>query len=189
MTSDLQNLIKELNDGVANTTKELAEKSLDFMRKEYMDPKNNMSRHTKNLSVQSYDYRYKHGFVLSAGDDIVAAFNEFGTGIVGEGTGALADMFGYRYNLNSLKKGVVPEGAIRSYVKTHKVSYAKAQAALQKVTTPNTWWYWKNGTWRHTEGMRGKNMFADLVYELQDLAPQQYSVAIEQLLGKYRRRK
>lgn len=187
LTNDLQSLIEDINNGVAVTTKELAEASLDYMRKEYME--NNMSRHTKNLSVTSYKSRYKNGFLISSGDDLVATFNELGTGIVGEGTGVLADTFNYQYNLPSLKKGVVPDGAIAQYAKRYKVSKAKARTALQKVTTPSTWWYFKKGTWRHTEGMRGKNMFASLFYELQQSAAKQYSYGITNFLTKYRRRK
>lgn len=176
MSNNLQNLIEEINSGVENTTKELGKESLRYMKKQYIE--NNMSRHTGNLTLHAYNGRYKNGFVISPGDDIVAIFNEFGTGIIGEGSGDLADIYGYKYNLASRKKGVIPRGAKKMW----------GEEYCESVTTPDTWWYFKNGKWWWTRGMYGKNMFASLADELNELAPPQYNALISGLTSKYGRK-
>lgn len=176
LSEELQGLIDKLNEGLEQTTKELGRKSLDYMKREYME--NNMGSHTSNLNLHAYKRRYKNGFIISSGDDIVAVFNEFGTGIVGEGTGILADTTGYQYNVSSPYKGVIPEGAIAELGREY----------CESVNTPNTWWYWQPRAkqhWKHTEGMKGKNMFYGLVDELQELAPREFKIKVGQIIGNY----
>lgn len=176
-------MVKALDSSTNQSTKELGEKSLDYMRKQYME--NNMSSHTSNINLKPYNHRYKKGFIISSGDDEVAIYNEFGTGIVGEGTNPLADSAGYEYNVNSVYKGMVPKGAISQYAKSNKMSNKDAREELITITTENTWWYYKNGSWRHTEGMSGKNMYSSLVEELKENAIKDIGVSVSQTIGSY----
>ena len=176
ITNNLQNLINEINNGVEETTKELGKESLRYMKKQYIE--NGLSKHTGNLTLHAYNTRYKKGFVISPGDDIVAIFNEFGTGIRGENSGDLADIYGYKYNVSSRKKGTIPKGAKKMW----------GEEYCESVTTPDTWWYFKNGKWWWSRGAEGKNMFAELAYELNDLAPRKYSALISGLTAKYGRK-
>ena len=187
MRKNLKDLASALDKSVDKTTKELGQKSLEYMQKQYTE--NNLSGHIRNIKLRSIRHRYKHGFTVSAGDDYVAIFNEFGTGIVGDGTSVLADSFHYKYNVPSPVKGKVPKGAIVWYAKTHGITQKEARAELKKITTSNTWWYWKNAKngypagWRHTEGMPAKNMYASLLAELLDNAKDTYSAGIGEALG------
>lgn len=173
LEKDLQSLAEALNKSTEETTKELGEKSLEFMTKQYS--KNKMGGHIGNLNLKAYKRRYKNGFIISSGDDEVAVYNEFGTGIVGENSNPLADEVGYEYNVPSVHKGVIPEGAIAEY----------GAEEAEKVTTPDTWWYYKNNKWWYTKGMKGKNMFSSLVDELRDSAIKEYKVGISKVIGKY----
>ena len=173
LEKDLTNLAEALNKSIDKTTKELGQKSLEYMQKQYAN--NNMGGHTGNINLKAYKKRYKNGFVISSGNDEVAVYNEFGTGVVGEGTNPLANEAGYEYNLNSPHKGTIPDGAIQQYGR----EYCEAN------TTGNTWWYWKNGTWRHTEGMKGKNMYSSLVDELRDNAINDFKASVSQTIGSY----
>ncbi len=175
LKQDLQDLIDNLNTGVEQTTKELGEKSLEYMQKQYSE--NNLEGHIGNINLHAYNKRYQNGFKISSGDDIVAVFNEFGTGLRGAYTKTdLAAATGYEYNVPSPSKGKIPEGAIAQWGKDF----------CEVVTTPYTWWYWKNGTWRWTDGMGGKNMYGSLVEELRELAPRQYNTKVSQVIGNYR---
>jgi hypothetical protein len=167
-------LVTSLNKGIETSTKELGKKSLDYMKKQYME--NNLSSHTGNITLTPYKNRYKNGFIISSGDDEVAVYNEFGTGIVGSGnSNPLATDTGYEYNVNSPHKGVIPEGAYYQY----PIQY------LEAVNTPDTWWYFKNGKWWHTEGMKGKNMYYGLVEEIRDVYVNDLKVAVSQTIGNY----
>ena len=110
-------------------------------------------------------------------------FNEFGTGVVGQGTSPLADIYGYKYNVGPMI-GKVPDNAVYDYAKKMGVDEEEARETLEAQTTPNTWWYWKNGSWHKTEGMRAKNMFADLQYELLRSPRQDYVMAINNKLKR-----
>ena len=66
------------------------------------------------------------------------------------------------------------------------------KAELEAETTPNSWWYFKNGTWRHLnskkepfEGMKGKFMYSSLVDILKEVAPDKYKTTISQTIGNY----
>lgn len=166
---------------VRESALKLANRSLEFLYQEFDE--NNMSNHKKNLSKQAAGQNYKAGFIISANNDDVIMFNEFGTGIVGEGTGVLADLYGYEYNVG-LKRGIVPEGAVTSYAKTYGVSEEEAREILELETTPNTWWYFKNKKWHRTEGMRGKNMFANLQMYLLEDAKKTYILDINDKLRR-----
>ena len=189
LEKELENLIKNINNGIDKTTKELGEKSLTYMKKQYME--NNMSGHIGYLKVSPYNNRYKNGFILSSGDDKVAIYNEFGTGIVGaENSNPLAGDLGYEYNIESPHKGRVPEAAIKWEAKRRHKPFDVVKAELEAETTPNSWWYFKNGTWRHLnkakkpfEGMKAKNMYSSLVDILNEIAVEKYSVSISQSLG------
>lgn len=146
---------------------------------------NKLGEHIANLNLKPYKNSYEKGFILSSGNDETVVYNEFGTGIVGKGTSRLADDAGYKYNVASIYKGKVPDGAVLDYMKKHQVSKRKAKAILQEITTENTWWYWKKGKWHHTEGMSGKNMYADLVDELRENAKAYYQTTINQTIGNY----
>lgn len=147
---------------------------MDYMRKQYME--NNMSSHTDNIKLKAYKHKYKKGFIISSGNDEVAVYNEFGTGIVGsESPNPLAGESGYKYNVPSPKKGVIPDGAKYSYT----------QQYLDAVNTPDTWWYYKNGKWWHTEGMKGKQMYSSLVDELRENASKNFKTNISQAIGNY----
>lgn len=193
LEKELKNLAKTLDKGVETSTKELGKKSLEYMKKQYYEKlesdkenyENNLSTHIANLNLKSYKNRYKKGFVLSSGNDETIIYNEFGTGIVGKGTSRLADDAKYQYNVPSIYKGFVPEGAILDYMEKHQVSKRKAKEKLQEVTTENTWWYWKKGEWHHTKGMSGKNMYADLVDELRKNAKAHYKTSIKQAIKDY----
>ncbi len=97
----------------------------------------------------------------------------------------LSNDAGYEYNVSSIYKGKVPDGAIAEYMDKYQVSKSKARTVLEKVTTENTWWYWQKGKWHHTEGMSGKNMYADLVDELRENAKAYYQTTINQTIGNY----
>lgn len=168
-------MVTSLNKGIETSTKELGKKSLDYMKKQYME--NNLSSHTGNITLTPYKNRYKNGFIISSGDDEVAVYNEFGTGIVGVGTNPLATDTGYEYNVTSPYKGYIPEGAIAQY----------GLENCKKWTTPNTWWYLKNGKWHHTEGMKdgGKKMYYGLVEEIKDVYVNDLKVAVSKTIGNY----
>lgn len=168
-------MVTSLNKGIETSTKELGKKSLDYMKKQYME--NNLSSHTGNITLTAYKKRYKNGFIISSGDDEIAVYNEFGTGIAGVGTNPLATDTGYEYNVASPYKGYIPEGAIAQY----------GLANCEKWTTPNTWWYLKDGKWHHTEGMKdgGKKMYYGLVEEIRDVYVNDLKVAVSQTIGNY----
>ena len=140
------------------------------MQKQYSE--NNLSGHISNIELRPYD----NGFVISSGNDEIAIYNEFGTGIVGMAqSNPLASDAKYEYNVNSPHKGVIPEAAYYTYTREY----------LEAVNTPDTWWYFKNGKWWHTEGMKAKNMYSSLVEELRDNAKEQYRTKIKQKIGDY----
>lgn len=146
------------------------------MREQYSS--NNLGGHISNINLKPLNDDYKKGFIISSGSDFVAVYNEFGTGIVGaENPNPLATEKGsaYEYNVPSPHKGEIPEGAKYSYT----------QEYLEAVNTPNTWWYFKNGKWWHTEGMKGKNMYYSLVEELRKNATKEIKVSVSQTLAKY----
>ena len=173
LEKELKDLAEALNKNIEVSTKELGKKSLEYMQKQYSE--NNLNDHIGNINLKPYKKKYEKGFVISSGNDEVAVYNEFGTGIVGDGTNPLADNAGYEYNLNSPHKGVIPEMAYYQY----PIQY------LEAVNTPNTWWYFKNGKWWHTEGMKGKNMYSSLVDELNKNAVRDLKAAISQTIGNY----
>ena len=166
-------MVEALNKGINKTTKELGQKSLEYMQKQYAN--NKMGGHTGNINLKAYNKRYKNGFIISSGNDEVAVYNEFGTGIVGAGTNPLADEAGYEYNVPSVHKGVIPVAAMLMYGEDY----------CESVNTPNTWWYFKNGKWWYTEGMKGKNMYASLVDELRDNAIKDFKASVSQTIGSY----
>ena len=169
---ELENLAKELDNSVDISTKDLGKKSLKYMKQQYNDK--NMKSHKGNINLHAYNKRYKKGFVISSGDDIVAVFNEFGTGIT-KTTNSLAKEAGYQYNMSSPKKGVIPDGAIQMYGREY----------CERVNTPNTWWYFKNGKWWWSIGAKAKNMYSSLVEELRANAGNHYRTSISQTIGKY----
>ena len=176
LKKELDNLVKEIDNGVEKSTKELGKKSLEYMRKQYS--KNNLSSHIGNITLTPYKKDFKKGFILSSGDDEIAVYNEFGTGIVGaENPNPLASEAKkpYKYNAPSLYKGKIPDMAYYQYTKQY----------LEAVNTPNTWWYFKNGKWWHTEGMKGKQMYSSLVDELRKNAPKEFKTSIGQVIGNY----
>ena len=166
-------MVETLNKGIDKTTKELGQKSLEYMQKQYAN--NKMGGHTGNINLKAYNKRYKNGFIISSGNDEVAVYNEFGTGIVGAGTNPLADEAGYEYNVSSPHKGEIPAGAIAEY----------GREFAESVTTPDTWWYYKNGKWWYTKGMKGKNMYSSLVDELRDNAVKDFKASVSQTIGSY----
>ena len=178
LTDNLQSLIEEINNGVEHTTKELGEESLRFMKKQYATY--NLRRHTGNLTLHAYNTRYKKGFVISPGNDMIAVFNEFGIGIRGAGTGDLADIYGYEYNVPSPDKGTIPDGAINMW----------GEEYCQSVTDDDTWWYFDRDSkkWIWSRGYEGKNLFSSLADELNDLAPLEYKTLIDGLVADYGRK-
>ena len=76
LEKELHNLVKEIDNGVEKSTKELGKKSLEYMRKQYSDK--NMSSHSGNINLKAYEKDYKKGFIISSGNDEVAVYNEFG---------------------------------------------------------------------------------------------------------------
>lgn len=174
---ELRFLVVRLNKELDKSTKDLGKKSLDYMRKQYMEDKNNMSSHVGNITLKPYNKRFKNGFIISSGNDEIAIYNEFGTGIVGEGTNPLASSAkpAYKYNVESPYKGKVPDAAHAQYTNEY----------LETVNTPNTWWYFKNGRWWHTEGMKGKNMYSSLVDILKDVGVRDLKAKISQTIGDY----
>lgn len=196
LEKELKNLAKTLDKSVETSTKELGKKSLEYMKKQYYEKlesnrdeyENRLGEHIANLNLKPYKNKFKKGFILSSGNDETVVYNEFGTGIVGEGTSRLADDAGYEYNVSSIYKGFVPNGAVLDYMEEHQIPKKyeyKARAALEEITTENTWWYWKKGKWHHTEGMSGKNMYADLVDELRKSAKKHYDTSIKQAIKDY----
>lgn len=168
-------MAETLDKKVFTSTRELGEKSLEYMQKQYS--KNNMSSHIGNIKLKSYKKGYKYGFIVSSGDDEVAVYNEFGTGVVGKNSNPLAKSAGYQYNIG-IYKGIPPEGAKKEY----------GEKYCDEVTTPDTWWYHKNGKWWYTRGMVGKNMYSSLVEELRDSAKQYYKTSISQTIGNYNKK-
>lgn len=167
-------MVEVLNNSVNKTTKELGQRSLDYMKKQY--DSNKMQGHIANINLKAYKKRYKNGFVISSGNDEVAVYNEFGTGLIGAAnSNPLADEAGYDYDIDSPHKGKIPKGAIKEYGREY----------CERVTTEHTWWYHKNGKWWHTEGMKGKNMYASLVDELRENAIKDYKTSISQTIGNY----
>lgn len=173
---ELVSLVKSLSEDAEKTTKELGKKSLKYMQKLYGQEKNNLSSHISNIKLRPYNDTYKDGFVISSGNDDVAVFNEFGTGIVGEEKpNPLAADARYKYNMNSPHKGVIPEGAIKEY----------GLAYCEKNTDQDTWWYHKNGKWWHTKGMKPKNMYASLVDKLKETGAKDFKVAVNKTIENY----
>lgn len=188
LSDNLQNLIEEINNGVEHTTKELGQESLRYMKKQFAE--NELGSHTGILQLHADNGRYKNGFVISLADGnqientkinekTLVVYNEFGIGMVGEGSGELADLYNYQYNISSRKKGYIPPAAKRSY----------GEDFCEAVTDDDTWWYFKDGRWWWSRGYEGKNMFASLADELNNLAPQQYKGLIDGLVAKYGRKK
>lgn len=134
-----------------------------------------MENHISNINLKAYKNRYKNGFIISSGNDEVAVYNEYGTGVVGEGTNELASESGYEYNVQSPHKGIVPKDAIKQYGKEY----------CERVTDQNTWWYFKNGKWWHTKGMKGKNMYSGLVDNLRKNAVKGFKTSISETIGSY----
>lgn len=143
---------------------------------------NNMSSHTGYIKLQAYKHRYKNGFIISSGNDETAIYKEFGTGVVGKDTNPLADSAGYDYNVPSIYKGYYTDEMVNQYLATHK---DKTREQVISEQTPNTWWYWKNGCWRYTEGMHGENMYSSLVEQLKENAAKDIRVSISQTIGSY----
>ena len=168
----LTNLAEALNKTTDTYTKELGQQSLEYMTKQYS--LNNMSGHIGNINLKAYKKRYSNGFVISSGNDEVAIYNEFGTGIVGIGTNPLAGKAGYQYNIG-ITRGTIPEGAIKEYGKEF----------CESVTTPDTWWYHKNNKWWYTKGMEGKNMYSSLADKLRESAGKKFRVAISETISNY----
>ena len=162
-------------EGWRKTTQKLGNKSVEFLRAKFDE--NNMSNHKDNIKLMSSGDRYKMGFTITTGGDDIILFNEFGTGVVGQGTSPLADLYGWQYNVGPMI-GKVPDGAVSSYAKKWGVDEETAREELEAITTPNTWWYYKNKRWWHTEGMRAKNMFADLEYELMTAGYKDYAIGL-----------
>ena len=179
LEKELKSLVEELNSDVSKTTKDLGKKSLEYMKKQYSLDKNNLKDHIGNINLKAVNKRYKNGFIISSGDDEIAVYNEFGTGIVGEGTNPLASDAGYSYNVQSPYKGVVPEAAHAQYTNEY----------LETVNTPNTWWYFKNGRWWHTEGMKGKNMYSSLADKLNETAIRDLKASVSKSIGNYNSRR
>lgn len=166
-------------DEFRKSTLKTARRSYNYLLEEF--DSNGMSNHKQNLTLAPLGESYKSGFVISANNDDVIMFNEFGTGVVGEGTSGLAELYGYEYNVGK-KIGVVPDGAVAYFVDNYGYDETTAREILESETTPNTWWYKKNGKWHHTEGMRAKNMFSDLQYELLQSGRQDYLLDINKKL-------
>lgn len=174
LEKELDNLVKEIDKGVEKSTKELGKKSLEYMRKQYSDK--NMSSHIGYINLKAYEKDYKKGFIISSGNDEVAVYNEFGIGMVGANEpNPLASDLGYEYNKQSPHKGVAPEGAIAQYGKEY----------CDRVTTPDTWWYFKEGKWWWNRGYKGKQMYSSLVDELNKNASKEFKVSISQVIGNY----
>lgn len=150
-------------EGMKATSQKLGNKSIEFLKAKFDE--NNLSNHKQNLILRSFGDRYRAGFIIYTNADDVIMFNEFGTGIVGKGTGVLAEKYDYKYNIGP-KIGIVPEATINWYCAVYGYDYESAKEMLEAETTPNTWWYFKDKKWHRTEGMKGKNMFADLELEL-----------------------
>ena len=172
LQKELNDLIEALDKSVETSTKELGKKSLEYMQKQYLS--NKLEGHVGNIKLRAYKKYYKKGFVISSGNDIVAVFNEFGTGIT-KVQNPLARDAGYEYNAQSPFKGVVPEGAILQYGKEY----------CDRVTTPDTWWYFKEGKWWWNRGAKAKNMYSSLVDELNKNAVSKFKANISQTIGSY----
>ena len=174
LKKELEGLIDSLNEGLDETTQKLGKKSLDYIKEQYSA--NNLGGHISNLSLTPYNGKFKYGFILSSGQDPIAIYKEFGTGIVGaENSNPLASKAHYEYNVPSIYKGWAPPGAKKQF----------GEANCEEWTTPNTWWYFKNGSWHHTEGMKASNMYSSLEEELRTHLKETYKTSIEQSLKKY----
>lgn len=164
-----------MTNSVQKSTKKLANRSLEYLKNKFAE--NNMGTHIDNVSLMSWGDRYKAGFAIMTGGDDVITFNEFGTGVVGEGTGRLANEYGYKYNVGE-KIGEVPEAAVSWYARRYRVDEETAREILEAETTPNTWWYFKDKKWHRTEGMRGKNMFADLADMIREEGFKDFAISL-----------
>lgn len=165
---------KALNSGAKATTKKLGEKSLEYMKNQYSS--NNLEGHIDNITLRAYNKSYENGFVISSGNDEVAVYNEFGIGMVGaKEANPLASDAGYEYNVESPHKGKAPKGAIKQWGKEY----------CDRVTTADTWWYFKEGKWWHSRGYTGKQMYSSLVEELNKSAIDDYNASVSQTIGGY----
>ena len=173
LKKELESLAKELDKSVEKSTKELGEKSLEYMQKQYSE--NNLDGHIKNLNLKAYKSEYKKGFILSSGNDIVAVFNEYGTGLAKGTTNTLASWSNYEYNVPSVHKGVVPVAAMLMYGEDY----------CSRVNTPDTWWYFKDGKWWHSKGAAAKNMYSSLVDKLNEVTRAEMVASLSQTIGKY----
>lgn len=167
-------MAEKIDSEVDKSTKDLAQKSLEYMQAQYNS--NNLGGHVGNLNVSPYKHKYKSGFVLSSGDDEIAIYKEFGTGIVGYNKKSkLATDTGYQYNIG-VYKGTIPDGAIKEY----------GRAYCEEHTDENTWWYRKNNKWWHTKGMEGDRMYDSLVEELRLNTKKRYKTAVSQAINNYK---
>lgn len=174
-------MVEALNKNTEKTTEKLGKASLNYMRKRYQtsgeNGKKGLKDHVGNINLHAKYNRYKKGFIISSGDDEIAVYNEFGTGIVGaENPNPLAGDIGYQYNIG-ITKGIIPDGAKKEY----------GEEYCEKVTTPNTWWYRKNNKWWHTEGMKGKNLYYDLAELLRGVSKEKYETAVRQSIVEYKK--
>lgn len=100
LSKEIQRLAQNLENNITNTTKELGETSLKYMKQEY--DQNNISSHKSNLNLSPYNKSYENGFVLSSGDDEIAVYKEFGIGMIGgNNPSKLSGEVGYQYDVNN----------------------------------------------------------------------------------------
>ena len=176
LQKELKNLEEAIDENIEATIQKLGEKSLEYIREQYSNK--NLSKHISNTELNPYQESYKNGFIVSSGDDEIAVYNEYGTGIVGEGNpNPLASDSGYQYNIG-LTRGKIPDGAKKEY----------GEKFCEEVTTPDTWWYHKNNKWWYTKGMEGKGMYSSLVEKLNSTAVKEMKAAISQTIGDYNKK-
>lgn len=194
LEKDLTKLQKDLDKQIIKTIKQIGKTNYKELKIKYN--MENLQKHTSNIELIAYKGDFKNGFILSSGDDEIAVYNEFGTGIVGEGTNKMAASAGYKYNVPSLEKGAVPEGAIYQYLSKNLTgkstddymnAYEATKDYLESITTTDTWWFFKPGYgWCHTEGMKGKNIYSTQLEKIKKAAPQDFETSIGQCIGNYK---
>ena len=139
----LQKIENRTFENIKSATKDLMNITYDTLNKLFQE--NNLSEHIGNVSKELIDNGY--GFKISTNDFIII-FNEYGTGVVGQGTHPKPN--NYQYNIPSDSKDEFGRWVYKN----------------------------KYGEFKTTSGMEAKHIFYDIQELLDKYAKEFYSTAI-----------
>ena len=149
----LQKIENKIVGNVELATKDLMKATLQMLEDIFVE--NNLGNHIDSLKSELIENGT--GFRIWCNDWIVI-FNEYGTGVRGEGTHPNPN--GYKYNQH------------------------KRTETEEKLHIPENYWlYYKDGNFYITNGMEAKRMFYDTEQALKEVAKEFYNVAINRAIN------